>query len=122
MLHSWLVRAAPPSPANVSPGMSTLPGVMTVLTVLAALPGLDGLQRFVLAGQFPTVGGAGPAGTEGGQVGVPPVSPSLGLHYRLFLHLLLALAVALQAAAQLGHHLVAVGVLHAQEPRGRRQA
>ena len=104
--------------------MSAVPGVMAVLTVLTALPGLDGLQRFVLAGQFPSVGGAGPAGTQRGQGGVPPVvAASLHLRLlRLLLHLLLPLAVALQAAAELGDDLVAVGVLHAQEPRGRRQA
>lgn len=38
-----LVRATPPSPANVSPRVSAVPGVMAVLTVLTALPGLDGV-------------------------------------------------------------------------------
>ena len=41
-----LIRAAPSSPADVSP--VSVPGVVAVL-------GLDGVQRLVLAGQLPAV-------------------------------------------------------------------
>ena len=103
--------------------------VSGVVALLTALPGLDGVERLVLAGQLPAVsmgggeGGAGPAGAHGGQVGVPPVSVSPGLGWAgLNSRLLLGVAGALQRAAQLRHDLVAVSVLHTEEPGRGSQA